>query len=138
MRKELRKYLLTLCILLLNGYSSIYAKSCQNYIFDSSINNLKNSQNFNFALSKNYQTPAIGSSLSDQKENYKICSEKNEEEIDKLVSLKTFTAVSNYFSALYTHSSRCLFSQTKTHLPVFEHWFYSSSHRYDILRVLRI
>jgi len=136
--RALKKYLLTLFILLLNGYSCLDARTGQDFVFHASVNFPQNTELVNAGNALDHQAFATDFALFDQKENFKICSEKNEEESDKLIFLKTFTAVSNYFTTLNSQSFKGLFIEKNNRVPVFEHWFYSSSHRFGILQMMRI
>ena len=116
----------------------MHASSSQQFGKLVSVKTQESAEYIGFLALQNIHNPVIGSASSCENEIHKIYFEKNEEESIKRILLKTFTHVSNYLTAFYTQSSISLFSDTKSRLSVVEHWFYSSSHRYNILRVLRI
>lgn len=140
MRKALRKYLLTICILLLNGYSCLHAISNQDSTCNSTVNAQKSSVYSDFCNHSTVQTLISKQGLTSRKENPCIYSEEKEkeEECFKLVSTKTYNESGNYFTAFRTKISWGFFCNVKNRLPVYEHWFYSSSHRFSILQVIRI
>ena len=140
MRKALRKYLLTICILLLNGYSCLYAVPNQDSVSNSTVNVQKNSLYPDFCNHSTIQALISKQGLSSGKGNPCFYSEEKEkeEECFKLVSIKTYNESGNYFTAYRTKISWGFFCNVNNRLPVYEHWFYSSSHRFSILQVIRI
>ena len=140
MRKALRKYLLTICILLLNGYSCLYAIPSKDSASNSAVNVEKNSLYPDFCNHSTVQALISKQGLSSGKENPCIYLEEKEkeEECFKLISTKTYSESGNYFTPFRTKISWGFFGNVKNRLPVYEHWFYSSSHRFSILQVIRI
>ena len=137
MKKELRKYLFTLCILLLNGYSFLNANPDQCQIcYASTI--LKNPEYTESVLWKNSNFLTIRYTPTATKEKYKIYSEKEEEDSYEPFFARTYTLIGNYFAIFYKKISRCIFFDIKKRLFINAHWFYSSSHKNIILRVMRI
>ncbi|MEO6282010.1 MAG: hypothetical protein ABIN80_22450 [Dyadobacter sp.] len=138
MTKALKTYLLTLCTLLLSGYGFLYANVLLNSTPDSSIKFLEKSTYLFFSPNPECEAPAIRLASSDQDRGVKICFEKNEEENDNTVSAKTSTDVNNFFAAFYNRVSGYFYSNKTTHLLLCKHWFYASSDRCIVLRVIRI
>jgi len=138
MKKALKKYLLTICILLLNGYGCLHAFSDPDSASYTAHGILANSLFSAFCDDPSIHSSIFTKAVSDRKDNPHIYYEETEEKIGKLFFLRTYTESGNYFTTFFSKVSGRFFDDVKTPLPVFEHWFYSSSHRYSALRVLRI
>lgn len=78
------------------------------------------------------------SSGTNQKENCKLYSEKNEEEESSKTSSKKYIENRNEFTAFYTQLFRYLYGTIKVHFPASNHSIYSGSNKYILLRVIRI
>jgi hypothetical protein len=122
----------------MSGYGLLYAHFSENSTLGSSTKILEKSILHYFNPSPDSQALITRFASSGPREIIKIYSEKNEEEIDKLVFLPTYADISHYFTAFYNPTSGYLFSDITTHLLPCAHWFYSSSDRCIALRVIRI
>jgi len=140
MIKELLKYLLPLCILLVDGYSNMYAGSQERQACNSPIQILAQSEHPNFVQAFDDNDPAFRLPDAARKyaEFFRIISEEKEEDSSESFSIKKSPRAGGLFAA--TFASRqpfpfCYVSKTLS-LPRFGQFY--SSHRYLRLRVLRI
>nr|WP_295932157.1 hypothetical protein [uncultured Dyadobacter sp.] len=140
MIKELLKYLLPLCILLVDGYSNMYAGAQEYQPCSSPIQILAKSEHPNFIQAFDDNAPAFRLPDAARKFNefLRTISEEKEEDSSESFSLKKSPRADGLFTAAF--ASRQLFRfyyNPKTRsLPRFGSYF--SSHRYLRLRVLRI
>ena len=138
MKKAPRKYLLTVCILLLTSYGWLYAISNQEF----SIISHGKTQIFpaysGFCHEAISQASITKKSVSGRKANSAIYYEEKEEECSRFFVLKTFTEPGARLNGLSPKTFRRFFPGVKLVLPTCEHWFYTSSQRFSILRVMRI
>lgn len=140
MIKELLKYLLPLCILLVDGYSNMYAGSQERQPCNSPIEILSKSAHPNFIQAFDDNDPAFRLPDAARKfaEFVRTISEEKEEDSTESFSLKKSPRTGGILSAAF--ASRPFFPFTciaKTRpLPRFGTFY--SSHRYLRLRVLRI
>jgi len=140
MIKELLKYLLPLCILLVDGYSNMYAGSQERQACLSPIQILGQSEHPNFVQAFDDNDPAFR--LPDNARKYaafvRTISEEKEEDSSESFSLKKSPRASGTLAAAF--ASRLLFSfyNIATARPIRRFGSFCSSRRYLRLRVLRI
>ncbi|WP_439581885.1 hypothetical protein [Dyadobacter bucti] len=139
MIKAFIKYFLPLCILLVDGYSHMYANSYQDCISYSSVKNHENNEYTRARpvikariLAFRYHVP--GSASQDDK----ICIQKNEEETHELSFVKKSVENSHYFTSFHIRSIRYFRCNINVSSYFFELCSYYSSIRYIILRMIRI
>ncbi|SDF42220.1 hypothetical protein SAMN04487996_110259 [Dyadobacter soli] len=140
MIKELLKYLLPLCILLVDGYSNMYAGSQEHLVCSSPIQILTKSEHPNFVQAFNDDNPAFRLPDAARKfaEFVKAISEEKDEDSTESFSVKkqphsggawaSAAASRQFFSFCYIPKTR----------PLPQSGQQISSHRYLRLRVLRI
>ena len=138
MKKAPRKYLLTVYILLLTSYGWLYAISNQDFCHFPQEKSQNDTAYFGSCRDAITQASVTTKAVSPKKENPRICYEEREEECGKLFYNKAYTQPGNYFTAFSPKTFRSSFSKIKLVEPSCEHWFYTSSHRFSILRVMRI
>ncbi|GGM90831.1 hypothetical protein GCM10010967_24900 [Dyadobacter beijingensis] len=140
MIKELLKYLLPLCILLVDGVSNMYAGSQEGAVCSSPIQVLAQSEHPNFVQAVSDDAPAfrLPSTARRFAELIKAISEEKEEDSTESVSLKKTPRTGCIPAATYTARpdlQSYIFPKIRP-LPRFGSLI--SSHRYLVLRVLRI
>lgn len=140
MIKDLLKYLLPLCILLVDGYSNMYAGSQERQACIAPIQILAGSEHPNFVQVFDDNDPAFR--LPDAARKFdefdRTISEEKEEDSSESFSLKKSTRAGGIPAALFASRQSfpfCSIPETR-HLPRFGTFY--SSHRYLRLRVLRI
>ena len=139
MKKLLIRFFLSLCIILLSGYSQLYAHTYQDGIRHSSIKALLKSEHA--GIGKLQNTQALPHKFSSSvTENLKLSVAEIEEEDDELVSFKKLLEHSNYFTAVfYALVFGCLGLFLLKRLPAGKHALYFSSFKlYLLFRVIRI
>lgn len=140
MIKELLKYLLPLCILLVDGYSNMYAGSQERQECHSPIQILTQSEHPNFVQAFDDNDPAFRLPDATRKfdEFIRTISEEKEEDSTESFSLKKSPRASGIFTAAYAPRQLfpfCYIPKTRP-LPRFGSFY--SSHQYLRHRVLRI
>jgi len=138
MRNAFRKYLLTICILLLSGYGCSHAISSPDLSGIKTAGIQKNAAHSDFCNAPGVRAVVSAKTLTNRKEAPGIYSEEKEEECNKTLYSRTYTIIVNYFAAFYPKISRDFSFNLKKHLSSCAHWFYASSHRYSALQVIRI
>lgn len=137
MKKVIRNYLFTLCILLLSGYSDLNANADQSRIhYVSTV--LKNTELSKLALPIKSNTPTVNYTVPGTTGKFKNISEEKEEESCGPFFTRTYTLIGSYFAVYYKKVSSYIFCDIKKRSYLDAHWFYSSSRRYIILQVMRI
>jgi hypothetical protein len=139
MIKAFLKYILPLCILLVDGYSHMYANSYQDCVNYTSVRNYENNEYTRArpilearTLAFRYHVP--GSKSDDDK----ICVQKNEEETHEVNFVKKNVENSHNFSSFYSRSTRYFHCNISIRSYFCELCSYYSSIRYIILRMIRI
>ena len=100
MKKLLIRFFLSLCIILLSGYSQLYAHTYQDGIRHSSIKALLKSEHA--GIGKLQNTQALPHKFSSSvTENLKLSVAEIEEEDDEFISFKKLLEHSNYFTAVF-------------------------------------
>jgi len=138
MKKALRKYFLTISILLLTGYGCLHAISSQDFCRIPKEKTQGISTYFGHCHNAFIQSSITSKAVSRRKENPGIYYEEKEEECAKLFFTRAFEQPCDHLNAFSTKIFRSFFSELKLVLPTCEHWFYASSRRFSILRVMRI
>ncbi|SEJ61254.1 hypothetical protein SAMN05216327_11444 [Dyadobacter sp. SG02] len=140
MIKELLKYLLPLCILLVDGYSNMYAGAQERQPCNSPIQILAKSAHPNFVQTFDDNDPAFRLPDAARKfaEFVKAITEEKEEDSSESYSLKKSPRAGGLLAAAFAARQSfpfCRIAETRP-LPPFGTFY--SSHRYLRLRVLRI
>lgn len=140
MIKELLKYLLPLCILLVDGYSNMYAGSQDGSVCSAPIRILAGSEHPSFVQAADdhnlvFRLPDAARKL---KEFLKVLSEEKEEDSTESVSLKKHTKANGFLTPGYTPRRDFPFFSISRTRPQQRFGSLISSHLYLILRVLRI
>ncbi|WP_125185464.1 hypothetical protein [Botryobacter ruber] len=139
MMKVIVKYLLTLCFLLLSGYSHLSAYSSQQAISGSPASSLSESA---YASQETEQDRNISFSTSSysEKRNHRIDAAEIEAEEDKLLSFKKFLENSKFLTAvIYAFISGILFRYLSQGFRFYKHFSHLTSYRWHILlQVFRI
>lgn len=140
MIKELLKYLLPLCILLVDGYSNMYAGSQERQPCNSPIQILAKSEHPNFVQVFDDNDPAFRLPDTAPKfaEFVRTISEEKEEDSTESFCLKKSPRAGGMLAAAFASRQFfpfCYFAETRP-LPRFGTFY--SSHRYLRFRVLRI
>jgi hypothetical protein len=140
MIKELLKYLLPLCILLVDGYSNMYAGLQQAPACASPIHVLAKSEHPKLARPADdrglvFRLPDAAKKFS---EFVKTISEEKEEESTESVSLKKQPLASGFLTATYASRRDFPLFNIPKNRPLLRFGTLISSHRYLVLRVLRI
>jgi hypothetical protein len=130
----LKKYLLTLFGLFLSSY--FYTLSGSAHDTSASVKGLESSGFCCFQNEVGRWPKISNEDVSRIRDFVKIYTEKNEEESVK--PAVPGICINNYFTSFYIRPAKATFQNVKTQLPVFAHWFYSSSQRFSILRVWRL
>lgn len=140
MIKFLIRFLLSLCILLLSGYSHLHAHAYQELSSYALIKNLKGSEHVSFRTVQNVQTFISSLSPSVTEKSFKVEAAEIEEEENKSVSFKKYLENSNYLTAVfYVLALAYFFRYIKTSLLFCKHFSYTlSQRRYLIFHVFRI
>jgi hypothetical protein len=144
MKNFLIRLFLSLCIVLLSGYSQLDAHTYQACIPHSSTKNSKNLEQARFATAQKSLAMITKPASSDRKKvTFKLkATEKNEEEeVEPAVtSSKKYLESSNYFSATFwAQALSYFFCYNKGILPVCKHLFnFPSPGRYLLFQVFRI
>lgn len=140
MIKELLKYLLPLCILLVDGYSNMYAGAQEYQACKSPIQILAKSEHPNFIQSFDDNAPAFRMPDAARKfaEFIRTISEEKEEDSSESVSLKKSLRAGGLFTAAFASRQLFPFYYNPQTRPLPRFGSYYSSHRYLRLRVLRI
>lgn len=141
MNRFIVKFFLSLCVLLVGGYSQLYAYAYQDCVCFSPIKTPKKSEEANFcSIQKSSAAFIIQSAASGkEKATYQIDIAEKEIEEYESASSKKFLEISNYFTTLFdAQSVGNLFDDLKS-LPLGKHFSYISSYRcYLVLQVFRI
>ena len=137
MFKVLKKYLPALIIFLLGGYIGMHDYSHQGSLKSAEAGFQIKSAG---AIFSGVHTPkneynAIGQGSKRRERSY--TEEDEKEGYDSLVP-RTYGDVSTSFASFCFKSSNYFFPELKIHSLLSAHWFYASSFRYIILRVIRI
>lgn len=149
MVKFLIRFLLSLSILLLSGYSYLYAHSHQEGAFSSLKKNLKEADQSGVSFFRSSSAFTIQSSSSNTEkppvkieaaEIIEIEEEEDKDENDKLIALKKHSESSNHFAAIFNDLVfGSLFQGDCIDFPFWKSFSYHSSYRlYLIFRVFRI
>ncbi len=138
MTNALRTYFLLLSILLFSGYAFLHANARHNPKQHSSAKIFGSPLFDNLDCASRSETHAIECTFPGKKEVFSFYFEKNEDENDRPVFSRTYLPVGNYFATFYTKISRALVGTVFSQITLAKHWFYSSSHRCIVLRVIRI
>jgi len=140
MIKELLKYILPLCILLVDGYSNMYAGSQDSQACVSPIQILAKSEHPNFAQAFDDNDPAFRLPDAARKftELVKTISEEKEEDSSESSSLKKSPRAGGILAAAFTSRQLFPFYSIATIQPVRRLGSLFSSRRYLRVRVLRI
>ncbi len=140
MIKELLKYLLPLCILLVDGYSNMYAGSQERQACLSPIQILVQSEHPNFVQAFDDNDPAFR--LPDNARKYaefvRTISEEKEEDSSESFSLKKSPRASGILSTAFASRLLFPFYSIATARPIRRLGSFYSSRRYLRLCVLRI
>ncbi len=140
MIKELLKYLLPLCILLVDGYSNMYAGSQEHQVCMAPIQILAQSEHPNFVQAFDDNAPAFRLPDAARKftEFVRTISEEKEEDSSESFSAKKTPRAGGIFAAPFASRQSfpfCYIPKTRP-LPRFSAFYFP--HRYLRLRVLRI
>lgn len=140
MIKELLKYLLPLCILLVDGYSNMYAGSQERQPCNSPIQILAKSEHPNFVQAFNDNDPAFRLPDAARKfaEFVRTISEEKEEDSTESFSLKKSPRAGGLFASAFASRQFFPFSYIAKTRPLPQPGSFYSSPRYLRLRVLRI
>jgi hypothetical protein len=140
MLKELLKYLLPLCILLVDGYSNMYAGSQERQACQSPIQILTQSEHPNFVQAFDDSKPAFRLPDNARKfaEFVRTISEEKEEDSSESFSLKKSPRAGGTLAAAITSRQSFPFCRIAETRPLPRFGTFYSSHRYLRLRVLRI
>lgn len=140
MIKELLKYLLPLCILLVDGYSNMYAGSQERRPCNSPIQILAKSEHPNFVQAFDDNDPAFRLPDAARKfaEFVRTISEEKEEDSTESFSLKKSPRAGSMPAAAFASRQFFPFSHIAKTRPLPHAGSFYSSHRYLRLRVLRI
>lgn len=138
MTNALRTYSFLVHILLFSIFTFLFSGSPQNRSRNFFIKTSKSSFVRNHTPSAKGEALTLVHQLTIRKGSSKIYCEKNEEENLKLNFVRTYTIAGNYFTNFYTKISKTFAGQLIHSSPGILHWFYSSSHRFITLLVLRI
>lgn len=135
MTRFLIKVFLSLCFLLLKGYSHLYANTDQNSIYKSLQQLSENRVQVSPPDADNSQlrisnAPSSGA----KKEKIRATEVKDEEES---VSGRKHLQISHYYF-LYPQSPASYYSYHKNPLPFCNHFSYYSSYKFIVHRVIRI
>lgn len=140
MIKELLKYLLPLCILLVDGYSNMYAGSQERQACIAPVQILAHSEHPNFVQAFNDNDPAFR--LPDAARKFDVfvrtISEEKEEDSSESYSVKKTPRAGGIFTAPFASRQFFPFCYIPKTRPLPRFSAFSSSHRYLRLRVLRI
>ncbi|MBO9612589.1 MAG: hypothetical protein J7619_07845 [Dyadobacter sp.] len=138
MIKELLKYLLPLCILLVDGYSNMYAGSQE--ACNSPIQILAQSEHPNFVQAFDDSKPAFRLPDAARKfaEFVRTISEEKEEDSSESFSLKKSPRAGGILAAAFASRQLFPFYSIATAQPIRRFGSFNSSRRYLRLRVLRI
>lgn len=141
MIKALIKYLLSLCILLLGGYSQLSAHANEEGDFYSPIKNLKGSEQISIGPGQDGPTFILKpASSGTEKASFTMDAAEIIEEKEEWSSFIKYLADSYYFTVIYyalTFGYLCYF--IKKYLPLSKQSFDFSSYRwYLIFQVFRI
>lgn len=135
MKKLLIRFFLSLCILLLSGYSQLYAHTYQDCICHSSKKILLSPEHASFGAVQNNQTLLLKSASSiTENENSKLVATAFECEDEESISFKKFLENSNYFTTVFhalVFGFFCLF--LKKRLLSSKHSIYFSSYKWYLL-----
>ncbi|TDE17153.1 hypothetical protein [Dyadobacter psychrotolerans] len=134
---ELRTYLFKLCLILLGGYGFCFASPAEQTRLVS-LTQFNHSVYSNSCFNAETGNPRFADLCSSQEKSIKISTEKDEEEGGELSLSRTYTAARIDFAAVYTRASQIFYTLLKIRLSFCNHWFYNSSCRYIILRVIRL
>ena len=139
MKKLLIRFFLSLCVILLSGYSQLYAHTYEDGIRHTSIKVLLKSEHASFGKVQNNQAlpHKFSSSVT---ESRKLSVAEIEEEDDEFISFKKLLEQSNYFAAVfYALVFGCLGLFLSQRLPSGKHALYFPSCKLFLLfRVIRI
>jgi hypothetical protein len=139
MIKSALKNLLPLCLLLLSGFSVIYAGSSRDLVSCSSSIKLQIETGLSHFFSAPHQEGlSVRSVTHDSKKFDRIYIEENKEETEEITFFKKYIEIGNYFAVFYPRTNKTFCSNLKSNMLFSEHFSYYSSMRYIILRVIRI
>ncbi|PSL23600.1 hypothetical protein [Dyadobacter jiangsuensis] len=140
MIKELLKYLLPLCILLVDGYSNMYAGSQERQACLSPLQILDDSVHPNLVQAFDDNDPAFRLPDNARKfaEFVRTISEEKEEDSSESFSLKKSPRAGGILAAAFASRQLFPFYSIATARPVRRFGSFYSSRRYLRLRVLRI
>jgi hypothetical protein len=135
MIKAFRKYFLFLLIFLLPGFGWLHANFAQNNYRNSHAPGTDSPMQ---AVTAHSCTLTAWFTLLWQDRITGIGAKKSEEENDNLTFLKAYTDHGTHFAALFRQVTLSTHYSAKIGLSSCRHWFFSSSHRYNILQVFRL
>ncbi len=140
MIKALLKYLLSLSILLLSGYSQLTAHPYKESTFHSPIRNLNEAEHATCGIEQYDHSFIIKSSSPDEeKKNYKIDVAENEvEEEDEIVFSRKHFQSGNYAASIFFAQTFKRFFNGKKILPFYKYFSRTLSCRYLIFEAFRI
>ena len=138
MFKPALKFFLPLCLLLMSGYSVIYAGSSQSLVTCHAIKTKVELGISKLFSNSDSEGLSIKSVAGNARKIDRIYVEENREESDEIISLRKFAAFSHYFAVFSAKPNKNFFGNIKLSLLFREHFPYYSSMRYIILRVIRI
>lgn len=138
MMEAFRKYFLTLCILLLSGYSCLCSNFHQHRVHYSAIKRAKHLEYSQSDYAVSNQSPRVRYTTPDTKTSNRIYSENKKEENYSFSSLRKYLEISNYFTSFYTRASGRFLHFKKIRIPYSEFYYHSAFDKYILLRVLKI
>ena len=138
MKKALKKYILTLSILLLGGYGCLYSSSLQLQASPSPFTAFRLLEYCPGQSPVLHQTLHIRLLRPVTKETIRIDSENKEKEYSQFVPFRKFLEISTYFTSFYTCIHRSFFTSPKLQVPFtgLRSCFFLG--RYLVLQVIRI